>query len=233
MRNISRWQRVQNWMRLFYLNNTDNISMSGTENSSTSTGAYQFYVQWWEATKEDEKPERSHTDKTPGCRHRPWPCSNLSSVMRAAFYKTCLWSCTPRLDILHWLPTALCPHCLLLMVHQRPGSSGSCLPTPPRLPPRFLQFLKLPVPLLAPSESCPLLLSLCSLPSVRRQLKPPLPQGALPELLLISLLTLIAGPPIERPFLWLCYFLTVLLPVVLPGSGTVLVLRTLSEQKDE
>ena len=65
-RNISRWQRAQNWMRLFYLNNTDNISMSGTKNSSTSTGAYQFYVQWWEAMKEEQRPERSHTDKTPG-----------------------------------------------------------------------------------------------------------------------------------------------------------------------
>lgn len=40
--------------------------MSGTENSSTSTGAYQFYVQWWEAMKEEQRPERSHTDKTPG-----------------------------------------------------------------------------------------------------------------------------------------------------------------------
>ena len=133
---------------------------------------------------------------------------------------------------------SLAPHCFmspLFASHGPPTPRVIWLlsPHPPRLPPRFLQFLKLPVPLLAPSESCPLLLSLCSLPSVRRQLKPPLPQGALPELLLISLLTLIAGPPIERPFLWLCYFLTVLLPVVLPGSGTVLVLRTLSEQKDE
>lgn len=45
-------------MRLFYLNNTDNISMSGTENSSTSTGVYQFYIQWWEAMKEEEKPDK-------------------------------------------------------------------------------------------------------------------------------------------------------------------------------
>lgn len=66
MRNISRRQRAQKWMRLFYLNNTDNISTFGTENSSASTVAYQCYVQWWEATKEEQKPERSHTDKTPG-----------------------------------------------------------------------------------------------------------------------------------------------------------------------
>lgn len=115
-----------------------------------------------------------------GCRHRPWPYSNLSSMLRAVFYKTCLWSCTPGLNILHWLPTALCPPVFASRGPPRPWIIWLLSPHPPEASPHFLQPLKLPVPLLAPSENCPLLLSLCSLSSVRRQLKPPLPQGCSP-----------------------------------------------------
>ena len=66
-----------------------------------------------------------------GCRHRPWPYSNLSSMLRAVFYKTCLWSCTPGLNILHWLPTALCPPLFASRGPPRPWIIWLLSPHPP------------------------------------------------------------------------------------------------------
>lgn len=82
---------------------------------------------------------RTETRKKPykmkhlGCRHCPWPYSNLSSMLRAElFYKTCLWSCLPGWISFTGFPLPM-PPLFALSWSPGPGSFGSCLPIPPRL----------------------------------------------------------------------------------------------------
>lgn len=109
-----------------------------------------------------------------------WPHTNPSSTLRPMFIKHIYDHVLPGWTSFSGFPLLYVPHCLLLMA---PHALDHLAPVSPfcGLQPCFLQFLKLPVPLLAPSESCPLLLSLHSLSSVRRQLNCFFLRNALPE----------------------------------------------------
>lgn len=163
-------------MRLFYLNNTNNITF-GTENSSASTVAYQCYIQWWELRRKNRNQKEAIQIKHLGCDTVLALFQSIfhveGSVLQNMFMIMYSQVEYPSLASHCFMPPTVC-----LSWSPGPWIIKSLSPHPPRLAMLF-SSLNFQCPFLLPLKAAHFFCLSASLPSVRRQLKPPSSSGAL------------------------------------------------------